>query len=119
MREGTGGGAPDTLASVDCLAAVLQDQGKYETAEESDRRALDEKEKAQGKQHLQTLASVSNLATVLGQQGKYKAAEELDRRPLDGKEKALGKDHPDTLGSVNPASVLWYQGKHEAAEMNR
>ena len=37
-----------TLASLGLLALVLQAQGKYEAAEEMDRRALDGREKALG-----------------------------------------------------------------------
>jgi hypothetical protein len=44
---------------------VLQYQGKYETAEEMNRRALAEYEKALGVEHPFTLTSVSYLASVL------------------------------------------------------
>ncbi|KXJ84605.1 P-loop containing nucleoside triphosphate hydrolase protein, partial [Microdochium bolleyi] len=65
-------GAEDshTLSSVSILALVLQYQGKYEEAEMMNRRALDGREKALGKE------------------------------ALDGYEKALGKEHPSTLTSI-------------------
>ncbi|KAI9778300.1 MAG: hypothetical protein M1816_004150 [Peltula sp. TS41687] len=75
---------PDTLTSVSNLASVLQHQGKYEAAEEMDRRALEGREKAL----------------------KYEAAEEMNRRALEGREKALGKEHPDTLTSVSNLALV-------------
>ena len=56
--------------------------GKYNKAEEMDRRALEGRETVLGKEHPDTLGSVSNLASVLWYQGKYEAAEELNRRYL-------------------------------------
>jgi hypothetical protein len=44
---------------------VLQDLGKYEAAEEMNRRALEGREKTLGKKHPDTLISVRNLASVL------------------------------------------------------
>jgi hypothetical protein len=43
---------------------VLRDQGKYEEAEQMNRRALGGREKALGKDHPDTLTSVSNLAEL-------------------------------------------------------
>ncbi|ORY04774.1 hypothetical protein BCR34DRAFT_591111 [Clohesyomyces aquaticus] len=54
-----------TLASVNILVSVLQNQGKYEAAKELNQRALEGREKALGKEHPYTLSSLSNLAAVL------------------------------------------------------
>ncbi|KAI0914524.1 hypothetical protein F4823DRAFT_572174 [Ustulina deusta] len=61
-----------TLTTIAVLASVLRGQGKYNKAEEMNRRALKGYEKVLGKQHPDTLTSVSNLALVLREQGKYK-----------------------------------------------
>ncbi|KAF4627699.1 hypothetical protein G7Y89_g10454 [Cudoniella acicularis] len=93
-----------------------RDYGKYEQAEEMNRRALEGWEKALGKEHPNTLTSVDNLATVLESQGKYEQAEEMNRRALEGKEKALGKEHPSTLMSVyNLAYLLHQQEQYQEA----
>ncbi|KAL9591473.1 MAG: hypothetical protein Q9179_007687 [Wetmoreana sp. 5 TL-2023] len=93
------------------------EQGRYNDAEQMDRRALNGREKVMGKEHPDTLTSVSNLALVLRDQGKYEEAEQMNRRALDGREKVVGKEHPDTLTSVsNLASVLRRQGKYKEAE---
>jgi hypothetical protein len=42
---------PSTLSSVNNLAEVFRDQGKYEEAEEMHRRALEGREKVLGAEH--------------------------------------------------------------------
>ncbi|KAF8535293.1 hypothetical protein BDD12DRAFT_782634 [Trichophaea hybrida] len=109
---------PDTLESVSELASVLQSQGKYEQAEQMNRRALEGREKALGPDHPDTLNSVNNWASVLQNQGKYEQAEQMNRRALEAKEKVLGPDHPDTLTSMaNLASTYRNQGRSKEAEV--
>ncbi|EXJ73257.1 uncharacterized protein A1O5_03017 [Cladophialophora psammophila CBS 110553] len=99
------------------LSTVLQDQGKYEEAEEIGRQALSGYEKAVGPDELDTLTCVSNLAAVIQVQGKYDQAEEMNRRALAGYGKVLGANHPHTLRSMsNLATVLQDQGKYVEAE---
>lgn len=103
--------------SLSLLTCVLQDQGKYEAAEEMNRRALQRQEETFGSDHPHTLISISNLASVTRYQGKYEAAEEMNRRVLQIRESMLGSEHPTTITSINNlALVLKYQGKYEAAE---
>jgi tetratricopeptide (TPR) repeat protein len=68
---------PSTLMSMNSLAMVLKDQGKYEQAEEMLRQALRLRETVLGKEHPSTLMSMNNLAGVLMDQGKYERAEEM------------------------------------------
>ena len=108
---------PSTLTGMNNLALVLNQQGKYEEAEEMHRQALALRETVLGKEHPNTLRSMNNLALVLESQGKYEEAEEIYRQALALKETVLGKEHPDTLGSINNlALVLESQGKYEEAE---
>ncbi|KAI4219106.1 MAG: hypothetical protein L6R36_008560 [Xanthoria steineri] len=85
------------------------EQGRYDEAEQMNRRALDGYEKVLGKEHSDTLTSVSNLALVLRHQSKYDEAEQMNRRALDGGEKVLGKEHPSTLTSVYCLAYLLHQ----------
>ena len=62
---------PDVLTSMNNLARVLDNQGKYEEAEEMHRQALALRETVLGKEHPDTLTSMNNLALVLDSQGKY------------------------------------------------
>ena len=85
---------PDTLISVNDVAAVLRHQAKYEAAENMSRRVLEAREKLLGEKHPHTLKSMNNLALALRCQKKYKEAEEMNRRALEGGPKAWGKEHP-------------------------
>jgi tetratricopeptide (TPR) repeat protein len=67
---------PDTLMSINNLAVVLWNQGKYEQAKEIHRRVLRLK-KVLSKEHPDTLANMNNLAVVLEGQGKYEQAEDI------------------------------------------
>jgi tetratricopeptide (TPR) repeat protein len=108
---------PDTLASMNNLAIVLQQQEKYKEAEKMHRQELGLTKKVLGKVHPDTLASMDNLANVLQQQEKYEEAEEMHRRTLDLMRMVLGEEHPSTLGSMNNlAIVLRQQEKYEEAE---
>ncbi len=85
-----------SLTSVGNLALVLQDQGKYEAAEEMNRRALEGREKVLGVEHPDTLTSVYNLAYLFHHQQRYNDASVLYLRASAGLPKTLGPDHPTT-----------------------
>jgi len=111
-------------ASQLCYATVCQNlswydnsQGRYKSAFEAAKVALEVRQQFLGDLDPATLTSTSDLALVLGYQGKYEEAEAINRRALDGREKVLGKEHPSTLTSVsNLALVLGDQGKYKEAE---
>jgi len=54
--------------SMNILALVLGNQGKYKTAEEMHRRVLELKEKVLGPEYPATLASMNNVAAVVDSQ---------------------------------------------------
>ncbi|KAF8465110.1 hypothetical protein BDZ91DRAFT_728791 [Kalaharituber pfeilii] len=105
-----------TLETVNNMAGVYEEQGKYSHALELYQRALAGYEKSLGVDHQSTLQTVSNVATVYMQQGKYSQALELYQRALAGREKSLGVDHPSTLQTVsNVATVYMQQGNYSQA----
>lgn len=53
------------------LVLVLQYQGKYEAAEEMNRRALEGREKVLGKEHPSSLTSVYCVALLFYEQQQY------------------------------------------------
>ncbi|KAL7799984.1 hypothetical protein V8C37DRAFT_413978 [Trichoderma ceciliae] len=112
---------PETLISMNNLAAVLNKLGRHEEAEEMHWQILELREKELGKEHPDTLVSMNNFANTLVKRGRYKEAEEMYQQTLDLREKVLGREHPDTLVSMNNlASVLFNLSKHkEAEEMHR
>ena len=103
------------------LATVLQDQGKWQEAEEMHREVLQVRIRVLGADYPETLDSRNNLANVLGDQGKRQEAEEMHREVLEARSRVLGADHQNTLSSKNNlANVLQDQGKwQEAEEMYR
>ena len=60
----------NTLMSISDLGSLLRYQGKYEAAEEMQRRVLAGREKKLGSDHPDTLTSINDLAWVLRDQGK-------------------------------------------------
>jgi tetratricopeptide (TPR) repeat protein len=65
---------PSILMSLNNLACVLRDQGKYEEAEEMHRQVFRLSWMVLGKEHPHTLTSMNNLAAVLRDKGKYEEA---------------------------------------------
>ena len=109
---------PETLMSMNNLATVLCDQGKYEEGELITRETMTLRETVLGKEHPSTLTSMNNLACLLNDQNKHEEAERIFRETLILRETVLGKEHPDTLSTrENLARVLRAQGKHEEAEL--
>ena len=88
---------PSTLTSVSNLAGVLRNQGKYDEAEQMNRRALEGSEKALGEEHPDTLTSVYCLAYLYHQQRRYDAASVMYQRACDGYKRRLGPNHPTTV----------------------
>ncbi|GIL87932.1 hypothetical protein Vretimale_6273 [Volvox reticuliferus] len=107
----------EILRTLNNLALLLQDQGKYGEAEQLHRRVLAGLERLLGSEHPDTLSSVTNLASILKAVGQYDEAEQLHRRALLGRERVLGSNHPDTLRSANNvANALKEQSKFKDAE---
>ena len=87
---------PNTLTSINNLARVLNNQGKYEEADAMNRQTLATGEKVLGREHPETLASVCYLAHLLAKQHMFKESLNLYRRACDGYSKVLGEHHPTT-----------------------
>src|SRR3954451_24548052 len=90
-----------TLTSMNNLALVYREQGRYGEAEQLCKEALEGRRAALGPTHPATLASLHNLALVYREQGRYGEAEQLDKETLEGRRAALGPTHPATLTSMN------------------
>ena len=103
--------------SLNNLAGLYREQGKYAEAEPLYQRALKIDEKALGPDHPDVAIRLNNLAELYRAQGKYAAAEPLLQRALKIWEKALGPDHPDVAAILNNLAELYRdQGKHAEAE---
>ncbi|KAJ4353222.1 uncharacterized protein N0V89_004949 [Didymosphaeria variabile] len=112
MVEVLGGVHPDTLTSMNEVAAAMLAQGKYTEVEAIHRATLAGREKVLGKEHLGTLKSMGEVAWALAGQGKYAEAETMHRATLAVREKVQGTEHPHTLTSMNHlADTLIKQGE--------
>ncbi|MCQ8775176.1 tetratricopeptide repeat protein, partial [Streptomyces telluris] len=65
---------PNTLASINNLAALLQDQGELKKARALHERVLTTYRRTLGEDHPKTLTSLNNLAAVLQDQGELETA---------------------------------------------
>jgi tetratricopeptide (TPR) repeat protein len=107
-----GAAHPDTLGSINNLASLYQDQGRYGEAEPLLRRALAARERMLGAEHPDTLGSINNLALLYLAQGRYGEAQPLFRRSLAARVRMLGAEHPDTITfQLNLAVNLVNQSK--------
>jgi hypothetical protein len=92
---------------------MLQDRGKYEAAEEMNRRALAGREKVLGMEHPSTLTSVYCLAYLLYSRRQLQQAAILYRRALSGYQQTLGPTHPTTLACDGHYSSMLQEMKDE------
>jgi tetratricopeptide (TPR) repeat protein len=102
---------PNTAASLNNLAGLLQRQGALDEARPLHERAFAIREKQLGPEHPDTAISLNNLAGLLQAQGALDEARPLFERALAIREKQRGPEHPDTAISLNNlAGVLRAQG---------
>ena len=102
--------------SLNSLANLYWDQGKYGEAEPLFKRALAIREKALGPEHSDVATTLKDLAILYLDQLRYGEAEPLFKRSLEITEKALGPEHLDVAFSLeNYAYLLRRTGREEEA----
>jgi tetratricopeptide (TPR) repeat protein len=92
---------PDTAASLNILARLLQYKGNLAGARPLLDRALMIREKVLGPEHPDTALTLDNLASVLKDQGNLEQSHLRLKRALAIREKVLGPDHIDTASSLS------------------
>ena len=108
---------PDTITSLNNLASVYDNQGRYAEAEPLFAQALALAREVLGERHPYTISSLNNLAFVYGRQSRYAEAEPLYAQALQLRREVQGERHPDTItGLNNLAGVYDNQGRYAAAE---
>ena len=108
---------PDTLGSIDNLAALYLEQGRHAEAEPLFLEALEGRRAELGERHPNTLSSIGNLAALYLKQARYTEAEPLFLKALEGRRAELRERHPDTLDSINNLAALYLrQGRYAEAE---
>ncbi len=97
---------PRLATSLNNLAGLYHQQGKYNEAEPLYKRSLAIVEKALGHEHPHVATSLNNLAELYRFQGKFVDAEQLYKRSLAIREKALGPAHPQVATSLENYAML-------------
>ena len=98
---------PDTLATLNNLAAAYQAVGKLPEAIALLERVRDARIAKLGPDHPDTLTTLNNLAAAYQAAGKLPEAIALLERVRDAQIAKLGPDHPDTLTTLNNLAVAY------------
>jgi CHAT domain-containing protein len=107
---------PNLGPSLNNLAALYRDQGRYADAESPHKRALAIFETALGPDNFRVANTLRHLAELYDQQGRYAEAEPLLKRALAIREKAFGADNPDGAIVLNNLAGLYLaQGRYADA----
>lgn len=108
--------AVETATSLNELALVYTEQGKYDEAIWLYKQVIEIDEKTIGKEHHNYAKHLNNLALVYDSQGKYDEAIELCKKAIEIGEKTVGKEHHDHATRLNNlAGVYDSQGKYDEA----
>ena len=104
--------------TLDALAQVYGGEGKYERAEEAERRALTMEKVWLGPGHPSVASSLDHLGVLyMEDQGRYAEAEPLLKSSLAIREQVRGPHHPDVAVSLSHLAELYqYQGRYSEGE---
>ena len=81
--------------SINNLALLYKEQGKYDEALPLHEECLEKRRSILGNDHPNTLTSINNLVLLYKKQGKYDEALPLYEECLEKSRSILGNDHPD------------------------
>ena len=117
VAEKLGEQDPRLADTLNNLAGLYCDQGRYADAESLLERALAIWEGARGGDHLEVATILTNLAAVYLDQGRYGKCEAPLRRVLEIRKGALGSEHLDVAQSLADLANLYHtQGRYAEAE---
>jgi tetratricopeptide (TPR) repeat protein len=104
--------------SLNNLADLYYNQGKYSEAEPLYLDALAMRKRLFTGDHPDVAQSLNNLGSLYKSQGKYGEAEPLYLNALEMRKRLFTGDHPDVANSLNNLAGLYYnQGKYSEAEL--
>ena len=110
--------SPELATSLDRLASLYADQGRYSEAEPLYLKSLALRKQLLGEAHPDVAASLNNLACLYYSQGRYSEAEPLFQEALALRKQLLGEAHPDVAHSINNLALLYKsQGRYSEAEL--
>jgi tetratricopeptide (TPR) repeat protein len=97
---------PSTLATMNNLAAVENNLGRFDEARQMYETLLQARERVLGLDHPSTLATMNNLAAVENNLGRFDEARQMYETVLQARERVLGPDHPSTLATMNNLAAV-------------
>jgi tetratricopeptide (TPR) repeat protein len=117
QRRALGDTHRDTMSTMNSLAVVHTDQGRYAAAEALHSTLLELRSRVLGPNDTDTLKSMTNLAVVCYYQQRLDDAASLFSAVLDIQRRQLGPTHPSTLATANNLAVIYQQQeRYTAAE---
>ncbi len=106
------------VTSVNGLASIFFQMGRYAEAESLFIQGMIIYEKALGVNDANYASSLNNLAEVYKYMGRFAEAEPLCKRAVNILKKAEGDDHPDYPTCINNLAYLYYNmGRYREAEL--
>lgn len=107
---------PARLRTLHNLVIQYASQGRYEVAVPLCKQALEDLEKASGREHPDVATMLNILALVYRDQQKFKEAGVLLTEALHIRERTLGPEHPAVAATLNNLAVLYgKRGKFKEA----
>jgi tetratricopeptide (TPR) repeat protein len=107
---------PDTLMSINSLAAAYAALGRHAEAIALGEQTLRVRQVRLGPDHPDTLKSMNNLAISYAALDRHAEALALGAQTLKLREVKLGPEHPDTLQSMNNLAINYHHlGRHAEA----
>jgi tetratricopeptide (TPR) repeat protein len=108
---------PETLTSIDDLAASLALAGRAIEAESMYRAVLDRRRDVLGDDHPDVATTRTGLAGLCRARGAIDEADSLHRLALAARLAAFGPEHPDVAQSLHRVAMIeMHRGRLEAAE---
>jgi tRNA A-37 threonylcarbamoyl transferase component Bud32/tetratricopeptide (TPR) repeat protein len=107
----------DTLETMNALALLYEEAGKYAQAEPLHTKVLEIRRRVLGGEHRSTLNSMNNLGVVYDEEGKYALAESIFAKALQGLRRTVGEEDAATLVAMKNLGDLYRtEGKYALAE---
>jgi tetratricopeptide (TPR) repeat protein len=99
------------------VATIYAASKRYDEAEATFLKAIEEKRRVLGAEHPDTCITLVRLAAMYLAQKRYSAAEPVARAAYDGYAKRLGDGHPETRRSIEQLVTL-YTATGQAGKAN-
>ena len=107
---------PDVANSLNNLAGIYHEQGKYEEAEPLLRRSLSIYKKAFGEESFEVAFGLNNLAVLICMQNKTAEAETLCMQSLKILNKIPENDYPDGAAIRENCQIIFMKNRFEDAK---